>query len=114
MEQGKVEIAASAEVLWEVRKPAAKGGPIADFPAYLRRSFIHWIDLEGAIEAHADRMQSEHGVTGRRDAKHLVYAQHAHASEFHTFDSGILRLHGKLVNAEGEPMRICKPGEGRA
>lgn len=46
---------------------------------------------------------------GRMDAIHLAAAQLANASMFHTFDNKLIKLSGKLLNQNGDPIHISRP-----
>lgn len=113
--EGKLEIATSAFTLAEVCKnPEVKDSPLDNLPSFFEKSYILIVPVDMAIGRRAQAMQAS-GLVNLKppDAIHLASAQRAAVSELHTFDGKILALDSKITGADGQPMKICKPTEGK-
>lgn len=111
----KLEIATSAFTLAEVCKnPEVKESPLDNLPAFFEKSYILIVPVDMAIGRRAQAMQAS-GLVNLKppDAIHLASAQRAAVSELHTFDRKVLDLDSKLTGADAQPLKICKPTEGR-
>ena len=113
--ENKIEIVTSTFTLAEVCKsPDVKSSPLDSLPSFFEKSYILTIAVDMTIGRQAQIMQTS-GIVNLKppDAVHLASAQRASVAEFHTFDSKILNLDGKIAGADGEPIKICKPTEGK-
>lgn len=111
----KLEIATSAFTLAEVCKnPEVKDSPLDNLASFFEKSYILIVPVDMAIGRRAQAMQTS-GLVNLKppDAIHLASAQRAAVSELHTFDGKILGLDGKIAGADGQPMKMCKPTEGK-
>jgi len=111
----KLEIATSAFTLAEVCKnPEVKDSPLDNLPSFFEKSYILIVPVDMAIGRRAQAMQTS-GLINLKppDAIHLASAQRAGVLELHTFDRKILDLDSKITGAGGQPMKICKPTEGK-
>lgn len=111
----KLEIATSAFTLAEVCKNSeVKDSPLDNLPSFFEKSYILIVPVDMAVGRRAQNMQTS-GLVNLKppDAIHLASAQRANVAELHTFDRKILDLDSKITVAEGQPMKICKPTEGK-
>ena len=114
-QDGKLEIVTSAFTLAEVCKnPEIKDSPLDHLPSFFEKSYILTVPVDMAIGRRAQEMQAS-GLINLKppDAIHLASARRAAVSELHTFDGKILNLDGQIAGADGQPMKICKPTEGK-
>ena len=114
-QKGKLEIATSAFTLAEVCKnPEVKDSPLDNLPSFFEKSYILIVPVDMAIGRRSQAMQSS-GLVNLKppDAIHLASAQRAEVSELHTFDRKILDLDNKITGADGQPLKISKPTEGK-
>ena len=110
----ELEIIVSALTLAEVCKnPEAKDENASKLPNFLDHEFIIVIPVDKDVALRAQNLQIS-GLAGLKppDAVHLASAQKANCAEFHTFDSNLTRLDGRIVAKNGNAIKICKPGEG--
>ena len=111
----KREIVTSAFTLAEICKsPEVKNSPLDNLPMFFEKSYILIIPVDMAIGRQAQNMQTS-GLVNLKppDSVHLASAQRAAVSELHSFDDRVLNLDGKIMGADGKPMKICKPTEGK-
>ena len=114
--KGKIEIVTSAFTLAEVcKKPEVKESGLDHLPSFFEKSYILVIPVDLAIGRKAQTLQVS-GLVNLKppDAVHIASAQRANVTELHTFDAGVLNLDGAITNAEGSPMKICKPTQGQS
>jgi predicted nucleic acid-binding protein len=109
--KGSVEIATSglslAEVCKDLQVKGTDGDVLADF---FRNEFILVVPVDRAVGTLARQLiQAGHAKLRPPDAVHLATAIIADASEFHTFDGGLLKLDGKLAKPTGGFLAIKKP-----
>jgi predicted nucleic acid-binding protein len=108
---GKYEIVTSAFTLAEVCKsPEVIESPIDNLSSFFEKSYILIVPVDLGIGRRAQALQST-GLINLKpaDTVHLVSAQRAKAAELHTFDEKILALDGKINDASGSPIKICRP-----
>lgn len=112
--KGKYEIVTSAFSLAEVCKSREViESPIDNLPAFFEKSYILVVPVDLAIGRRAQTMRASGLVTlTPADTVHLASALRAKAVEMHTFDDKILALDGKMVGADGNLMKICRPTQG--
>lgn len=114
--EGKFEIVTSCFTLSEVcKKPEVKDSPVDNLPAFFEHSYILTIPVDLAIGRHAQSMQAT-GLVALKppDAVHLASALRSRVDQINTFDNAILKLDGLITSRDGQPLRICKPGEDRS
>lgn len=115
-EAGKHEVVTSAFTLAEVCKESGiRESPADNLSSFFDKSYILIVPVDKAIGVRAQRMQTT-GLVNLKppDAIHLASAQRAGAVEMHTFDKKVLNFDGRITGADGQPMKICKPTEGRS
>jgi predicted nucleic acid-binding protein len=80
----------------------------------LRQPWIRPILVDERIGVAARRAMRLHPECKKpSDAIHLVSALALNVDEMHTFDgSDLLGLDGKVMRADGKPLRICPPAAG--
>lgn len=107
----QVEIATSGLSLAEVCKDdqvkREDGDVLADF---FRNEYILIVPVDRYVGTLArELMQAGHPGLRPPDAVHLATAVIADVSEFHTFDSALLKLDDKILKPAGGTLRIMKP-----
>lgn len=114
-EAGKYEVVTSAFTLAEACKESSiRESPVDNLPNFFDRSYILLIPVDKSIGSRAQRMQTS-GLVNLKppDAIHLASAHRASVLEMHSFDKKVLNFDGRIAGADGKPIRICKPTEGR-
>lgn len=107
----QVEIATSglslAEVCRDDEVKREDGDVLADF---FRNEYILIVPVDRYVGTLArELMQAGHPGLRPPDAVHLATAVVANADEFHTFDSALLKLDGKIAKPSGGTLSIKKP-----
>ncbi|ODU68742.1 MAG: hypothetical protein ABT11_15545 [Novosphingobium sp. SCN 66-18] len=107
----QVEIATSglslAEVCKDEQVKREDGDVLADF---FRNEYILIVPVDRYVGTLArELMQAGHPGLRPPDAVHLATAVIADATEFHTFDSALLKLDDKILRPTGGTLRITKP-----
>lgn len=107
----QVEIARSglslAEVCRDDQVKREGGDVLADF---FRNEYILIVPVDRYVGTLArELMQVGHPGLRPPDAVHLATAVIADAAEFHTFDSALLKLDGKILKPTGGTLKIRKP-----
>lgn len=113
--EGKYEIVTSAFTLAEVCKlETIRDSPADNLPYFLDRSYILVLPVDKSVGVRAQKLQTS-GLVNLKppDAIHLASAQRAGVSELHTFDDKMLKLTDQVIGSDSQPLKICKPGEGK-
>ncbi len=79
--------------------------------ALFRQPWIQPVVVDERIGTTARRLMRQHPECKKpSDAIHLATALALNVDEMHTYDrSDLLRLNGKVMRADGVPLRICPP-----
>jgi predicted nucleic acid-binding protein len=111
-EKGAVEIVTSGLCLVEVNKPSPSTTR-EQIAAYFDNDYILLVPVDRLVGTRArSLMFAAYPGLKPPDAIHLATALIANAEELHTFDTKLLSLDGRLVKADGTPLKICRPGFG--
>jgi predicted nucleic acid-binding protein len=112
--KNRYEIVTSAFTLAEVCKsPEVVSSPVDNLAGFFERTYILVVPVDLSIGRRAQAMQAS-GLVNLKpaDTVHLASAQRAKVTELHTFDDKILALDGKVLGADGSPIKICRPTQG--
>lgn len=112
-EKGSVEIVTSAFTIAEVCKsPDVKDSGVENLATYFDKSYILLVPVDKTVAVKAQGMQTS-GLAGLKppDAIHLASAYRAQVLEMHSYDSDLLNLNRAITGRDGQPMRVCKPGD---
>jgi len=113
--KGKIEVVISALCLAEVCKN--KGVADTDpqkIAAFFEHEYILVVSLDTTIGNRARELMMS-GIPGLRpqDACHIATALIApDVTEFHTFDTDLLKLSGQLAKSDGSKLKVCYPDVG--
>lgn len=112
-EKGKIEIVTSALTIAEVCKSATvKQSGVDNLATFFDRSYILLVPVDKSVAVKAQGMQTS-GLAGLKppDAIHLASAHRARVDEMHTYDDALIKLSENITGQDGQPIRICRPGE---
>lgn len=114
-EKGAIEIVTSAFTIAEVCKSSeVKESGVDNLPTFFDKSYILLVPVDKTVGVKAQGMQTS-GIAGLKppDAIHLASAHRAKVDEMHSYDSDLLNLDEKITGQNGQPIRICKPGDDK-
>lgn len=113
--KGKIEIAMSALCLAEVCKNKdLKDSDPQKIAAFFEHDYLLMVSLDRSVGERARQFMMA-GIPKLKpaDACHLATAvMTPDIVELHTFDEKLLALDGKLMKADGTPLKICWPDVG--
>lgn len=79
---------------------------------WFNHEHIELAELDVPIARTSRRLRREHPLERMADPIHLATALRWNADEFHTWDTGILALNGKLKCEDGSELLLTTPSDG--